>query len=111
MTQVLVSERRPLGQVIRATRRRRKLTVVDVAARCNVTRGIVHVWERQDYILPKNLPALAKALNVPVAVLFEANGTRQPKRKKSHRVQFSTYKFGQGKKIFARYRTLGLFWV
>jgi transcriptional regulator with XRE-family HTH domain len=71
--------RRPVGQLIHSTRKRRRITAVDFAAKCNVSRGIVHWWERQSYILPKNLNAIANALNVPVASLFQANG-RRPKK-------------------------------
>lgn len=73
----MTARQRSLGQLIRDTRQRRRITVVDLAAKCNVTRGQVHNWERDTYILPKNLDALARALNLPVASLWQANGKRK----------------------------------
>jgi DNA-binding XRE family transcriptional regulator len=74
---VSLGKQRPLGQLIRETRRRRGLSVVDFATRCNVTRGMAHAWEHKTYILPTNLGPIARALEVPIDALYQANGQRK----------------------------------
>lgn len=85
-----VGRRKHIGNLLEIARRIRGLSADEIARRCNVTRGRVYQWEKQRFVLPKNLPALSAALGVPLKVLIAANGGRPPKKiqmskKKHHR--------------------------
>lgn len=68
-----------IGTVIKRARIKLKMSADDVAAACNVTRSRVYSWEKDGYVFPKNLPALATALNVSVRRLEASNGERPSK--------------------------------
>jgi transcriptional regulator with XRE-family HTH domain len=70
-----------VGQFIRATRKRREITAVDLAARCNVTRGSIHNWEKETHVKPKNFPNLSRELDIPLTVLWAANGPPHSKKR------------------------------
>jgi transcriptional regulator with XRE-family HTH domain len=57
------------------------VTAGRIAKRCNVSRSRLYQWERQTFILPKNLRALAMALGIPHSVLVALNGPRPPSKK------------------------------
>jgi transcriptional regulator with XRE-family HTH domain len=71
-----------IGKLLERTRRLRGLTADEVAVRCNVTRGRVYQWEKQSFVLPKNLPLLSVALALPLRVLLDENGPRPSSSKK-----------------------------
>jgi len=64
---------RHIGRFIGARRRQLGISVETVAKRCNVSRSCVFTWEKQRSILPKNLPVLAAALNIPIRHLIAEN--------------------------------------
>jgi len=66
-----------IGQAIKKARKKLKLTADQVAAEVNVSRSRVYQWEAQDYVFPKNLPALSHALKIPMRRLKALN--RQPR--------------------------------
>lgn len=70
-----------IGGVIMLARKIRRLKADEVAKHCNVSRGRVYQWERQTYILPKNLRNLAEVLHVPLEMLEAANGSRGSKKR------------------------------
>lgn len=72
----------PIGAIIKAARVRRKLRAEDVAARCNVSRANVYLWEGGTYIMSKNLGTLSRELGVPLKKLIEANSKKSPGRLK-----------------------------
>lgn len=65
-----------IGQVIKAARVKLNLTADEVGERCNVSRSRVYQWEAQEYVFPKNLPALADALHVSMRRLKAVNRHR-----------------------------------
>jgi transcriptional regulator with XRE-family HTH domain len=71
-----------IGKLLERTRKSRGLTADEVAVRCNVTRGRIYQWEKQTFILPKNLPPLSAALSIPLTVLLNENGPRPTSSKK-----------------------------
>lgn len=72
--------RRHIGRLIETARKIRGLTADEVGRRCNVTRSRVYQWEKQAFILPKNLPWLARALGMPLKMLLIENGHRRVKK-------------------------------
>jgi DNA-binding transcriptional regulator YiaG len=62
-----------IGQVIKTARVKLNLKAEDIAKACNVSRSVVYKWEAEDYVLPKNLPALASALQLSRARLEAIN--------------------------------------
>lgn len=74
------TRRRHMGKFLARRRQALGLTVITVAARCNVTRGRVYQWELERRVLPKNLPALARVLHIPLASLVGENGRRPIKK-------------------------------
>lgn len=69
------ASRKPIGIVLKDARLRKGLKADDVAAFCNVSRSRVYQWEADIYVFPKNLPALAAVLGVPIKKLKAANRT------------------------------------
>lgn len=81
---ILSVELRPkkhIGKLLERTRKLRSLTADEVAVRCNVTRGRIYQWEKQTFILPKNLPTLSAALDISFTVLLNENGPRPSSKK------------------------------
>lgn len=65
-----------IGEVIKRKRQRLKLRADHIAEHCNVSRSRVFQWEKDAYIMPKNLPALSLVLAIPMKRLLAANGSR-----------------------------------
>jgi transcriptional regulator with XRE-family HTH domain len=65
-----------IGEVLKRAREKNGLKAEEVAALCNVTRGRYYQWEAAAYILPKNLPLLARALGLSEKYLERVNGGR-----------------------------------
>lgn len=65
-----------IGQFIERRRHQLGLSRIEIAKQCNVTRGLVLVWENQSTILPKNFVALARTLKVSIADLEAKNKKR-----------------------------------
>ena len=63
-----------IGKLIKASREKRKMSVPALAVLCNVTRGRIYQWEKQRFILPKQLPLLAAALLIRLTELEYENG-------------------------------------
>lgn len=70
-----------IGRLIEARRRARKLSADQLAVACNVSRSRIYQWEKDTRIMPKNLPALARALGLPISALLAENGPRPVKGK------------------------------
>lgn len=72
--------KRKIGELLRAARLKQKLTANEVAARCEVCRSRVYMWEAADYVFPgsggRNFRKLSKVLHIPVTKLRDANGQR-----------------------------------
>lgn len=68
--------KKSIGEVIKKARTRKKLTADAVGEECNVSRSRVYQWEAAAFIMPKNLPGLAKALGLSLLTLRRANGER-----------------------------------
>lgn len=75
------TRKKDIGNLLKMAREIRRLTAGEVGKRCNVTRGRVYQWEKEKFVLPKNLPALAAALKVPLEMLEAENGRRPPLKK------------------------------
>jgi len=69
-----------IGRLLETARKIRGLTADLVAEHCNVTRGRVYQWEKEKFVLPKNLPALSAVLHVPLGMLVSENGQRVSKK-------------------------------
>jgi transcriptional regulator with XRE-family HTH domain len=69
-----------IGRLVQSGRKIRGLTADEVARHCNVTRGRVYQWEKEKFILPKNLSGLSEVLKVPLPLLVAENGKKQPAR-------------------------------
>lgn len=67
--------------MLELARKVRGLSADKVAESCNVTRGRVYQWEKEAFILPKNLRPLSAALGIPLQMLVAENGSR-PRSKK-----------------------------
>lgn len=74
-------QKKHIGNAILARRLEKNITAIAMAIACNVSRGRIYQWEKQDYILPKNFPIISKALDVPLRWLLAANA-HKPRRKK-----------------------------
>ena len=70
---------RHIGKTLKAERERLGLNAESVAKRCNVSRSRIYQWDKEQFILPKNLRALASALDIPHSVLIALNGQRLKK--------------------------------
>lgn len=81
----MAKKKERIGEVIRGKRKRLGLQAEHIAAHCNVSRGRVFQWEQDDYILPKNLPALSLVLGIPMKRLQAANGSRAKSQPASRR--------------------------
>jgi len=66
-----------IGKLIQRTRKARRLSGDKLALRCNVSPSCIYRWEREDYILPKHLPLLARSLSIALKTLQAKNGPRQ----------------------------------
>lgn len=69
-------KQKKIGEVIKKARVRKKLTADEVGDECNVSRSRVYQWEAAEFIMPKNLPGLARALGLSMKRLKSANGGR-----------------------------------
>jgi transcriptional regulator with XRE-family HTH domain len=69
-----------IGRLLETARKIRGLTADLVALSCNVTRGRVYQWEKEKFVLPKNLPSLAAILQMPLSMLIAENGQRPLKK-------------------------------
>ena len=76
-----LQRKKHIGKLLEKTRKYRGLTADEVAVRCNVTRGRIYQWEKQDFVLPKNLPLLSAALGLPLTMLLGENGPRPSSKK------------------------------
>lgn len=76
----MIGGRKHIGRLLESARKIRRLKADDVAQRCNVNRSNYYKWEKQAFILPKNLPLLSGALKVPLTVLLSENGSRHLKK-------------------------------
>lgn len=64
-----------IGEIIKTARTNLRLKAEDVGGLCNVSRSRVYQWEAADYVFPKNLEPLSRALGIPRKKLEEANGS------------------------------------
>ena len=71
-----------IGKMLKAARLKLGLKAAEVGAACNLTRSRIYGFEASRFILPKQLPGLAKALRVPLEQLQAENG---PDRRKNKR--------------------------
>lgn len=69
-----VRHKQKIGELLKRAREHRKLSADDVARQCNVSRSRVYQWEAQNYVFPKNLPALSAVLHIPIKRLKATNG-------------------------------------
>jgi transcriptional regulator with XRE-family HTH domain len=65
-----------IGEVLKRAREKKGLRADEVAKLCEVTRGQYYQWELATHILAKNLPRLAKALDLKESYLKRVNGVR-----------------------------------
>jgi transcriptional regulator with XRE-family HTH domain len=72
----MASSKKKIGEIIKRARTRKNLTADAVGEECNVSRSRVYQWEAASFIMPKNLPALARALGLSERTLKRANGGR-----------------------------------
>jgi transcriptional regulator with XRE-family HTH domain len=68
-----LAPRRHIGKILKAARLRKNLNAEEVARRCNVVRSRIYGWEKGNYVFEKNIPALSKALGIPIEILERAN--------------------------------------
>ena len=68
--------------MLKAARLKLGLKAAEVGAACNLTRSRIYGFEASRFILPKQLPGLAKALRIPLEQLQAENG---PDRRKNKR--------------------------
>jgi transcriptional regulator with XRE-family HTH domain len=67
-------KRKPtIGEMIRKTRERKKISAITLARDCEVTRAAIYQWEASDRLLDKNLRRLADALGVNIDRLRAIN--------------------------------------
>jgi len=62
-----------IGHLILARRKQLGFRADDVAALCNVTRSLVYKWEKQRFIMWKQLRLLSAALQIPLKQLQAEN--------------------------------------
>ena len=71
-----------IGKMLKAARLKLGLKAAEVGAACNLTRSRIYGFEASNFILPKQLPGLAKALRIPLEQLQAENGPDRRKNKK-----------------------------
>ena len=82
-----VGRKKHIGRLLETARKIRGLTADLVALNCNVTRGRVYQWEKQTFVMSKNLPALAATLQVPLHMLIAENGKRPLKKSQLSKIK------------------------
>lgn len=70
-----------IGKLLERTRVSRRLKAAVIAVQCNISRGRYYQWEKQIFILPKNLMLLSRAMSLSLTVLLNENGPRPPSKK------------------------------
>jgi transcriptional regulator with XRE-family HTH domain len=78
MTKRTHHNRKPIiGEAIKRGRIKKRMTALQVAQCLNVNRSTVFIWEKKDFIKPKNLQGLSETLDISMRLLKSLNAEKE----------------------------------